>query len=149
MTSQSGLGVRSDFFVVKQMANEPPVFRSINGILAMEQFRRQFATQPPPSEGAIPSLTVKEASIIVAILSAGTVFGALLSAPAADSFGRRLSLLLAVAVFCLGGILQTCASDIPVLLAGRYVTTTLLSHRFVYWPFANASGLECLADGGC
>lgn len=57
--------------------------------------------------------------MVVAILSAGTFFGALLSAPGADSIGRRLSLLVSVGVFCIGGILQTCAMVLPMLMAGR------------------------------
>ncbi|RDA91526.1 hypothetical protein CP533_4365 [Ophiocordyceps camponoti-saundersi (nom. inval.)] len=86
---------------------------AINGILAMPEFKRRFATS------CDPELCTKEISIIVSILSAGTVVGALLSAPAGDSLGRRITLLVAVAVFCLGSVCQVCADAIPLLLVGR------------------------------
>jgi SP family sugar:H+ symporter-like MFS transporter len=93
--------------------------RAINGILAMRQFKDQFSTGH--TINGLPDLTNKQASIVVAILSIGTVVGSILSAPIADSFlGRRFSMLLSCAVFCLGGILQTVAQALPMLLAGRY-----------------------------
>ncbi|KAH6681116.1 glucose transporter rco-3 [Plectosphaerella plurivora] len=90
---------------------------SINGILAMDSFTRDFGT---PNEAGQPSIRPSEASNIVAILSAGTAIGALLSAPIGDTIGRRLSLLVAVAVFCIGGVVQVCATNIPMLLVGRF-----------------------------
>lgn len=91
--------------------------RSINGILAMSSFRRDFGTTDGDGDFIIPT---SDSSNIVAILSAGTALGALFAAPAGDSIGRRLSLLASVAVFCVGGILQVCAYNIPMLLVGRY-----------------------------
>ncbi|KAM0335320.1 hypothetical protein ACHAQA_000365 [Verticillium albo-atrum] len=95
---------------------------TINGILAMKSFQRDFATEAPELEdGDLRyKITAAQSSIIVAILSAGTALGALLSAPAADSLGRRLSLLLSVGVFSFGGIFQVCAHNIPMLLVGRF-----------------------------
>ncbi len=101
------------------MANIRPVGSAINGILAMRQFRDQFSTGYIDENDGLPNLTNKQASIVVAILSAGTFFGALLSAPAADSIGRRMSLLVSCAVFSLGGVLQTVAQALPMILAGR------------------------------
>lgn len=86
----------------------------------MGPFRTQFSTgyidKPSGTLGISPS----QSSQIVSILSAGTFFGALVAAPFADHIGRRLSLILAVAVFTLGVILQTVAYAIPTFLAGRY-----------------------------
>ena len=91
---------------------------AINGILAMMAFKKQFATNcGSPVE---PEICPKDLSIIVAILSAGTVVGALLAAPAGDSLGRRITLLLSVGVFCIGAICQVCADAVPLLLVGRY-----------------------------
>jgi predicted MFS family arabinose efflux permease len=85
----------------------------------MTEFKKQFSTgYKDPIEGT-PDLTVQESSLIVAILSLGTTVGALASAPMADSIGRRLSLLVAAAIFCVGGALQTAAWAIPMLIAGR------------------------------
>jgi SP family sugar:H+ symporter-like MFS transporter len=58
-------------------------------------------------------------ALIVAILSAGTVIGALLSAPAADSIGRRQTLLVSVGIFCVGAVCQICAQAQDLMLAGR------------------------------
>jgi SP family sugar:H+ symporter-like MFS transporter len=93
---------------------------AINGILAMDEFKDQFATKCKiRNEMGDTQLCTKDSSLIVAILSAGTALGALLSAPAGDSIGRRKTLMLAVGIFCIGSIFQVCAQDIPMLLVGR------------------------------
>ena len=84
----------------------------------MKEFKQQFGTDCIDVNKRI-DICPKDSSLIVAILSAGTIIGALLAAPAGDNLGRRRTLLLAVGVFCLGGILQVCADAIPMLLAGR------------------------------
>ncbi|KAK2003855.1 glucose transporter rco-3 [Colletotrichum falcatum] len=91
---------------------------TINGIISMTAFRRDFTTGY--TENGLPTLSPAESSIIVAILSAGTVLGALLAAPMGDTWGRRISLILSVGVFSFGGIFQVCAHDIPMLLVGRF-----------------------------
>lgn len=86
----------------------------------MNSFKDKFSTgymDKQDEKGISPS----ETAIIVAILSAGTVLGALLAAPAGDFGGRRKSLIASVAVFGFGVIFQICAQNIPVLLVGRYV----------------------------
>lgn len=93
------------------------VASAINGILAMSEFKDRFASSC--GEPGEPEFCPSQLSIIVAILSAGTVVGALLAAPAGDTLGRRITLLVAVAVFCIGAICQTCADAIPLLLVGR------------------------------
>ena len=102
----------------EQRTNEYPQIRTINGILAMAAFRRDFTTQAPGHDGQ-HIIAPSQSSIIVAILSAGTAVGSLLAAPVGDSIGRRLSLLFSVAVFCFGGIFQVCATNIDMLLVGR------------------------------
>lgn len=99
---------------IQHEANSAPPSRAINGILAMPAFKNQFATS------CRPDICNKDLSIIVAILSAGTVLGALLAAPAGDSLGRRITLLIGVGVFCIGAICQVCANAVPLLLVGRY-----------------------------
>jgi len=93
---------------------------AINGILAMAAFREDFTTGYIERDG-LPGISPNQVSMVVAMLSAGTVLGALLSAPLGDRYGRRRSLIGAVLVFCVGGILQVCATDIPMLVAGRGV----------------------------
>ncbi|KAF6820764.1 glucose transporter rco-3 [Colletotrichum sojae] len=91
---------------------------TINGILSMTAFRRDFTTGY--MENGQAAISPAESSIIVAILSAGTILGALLAAPIGDAWGRRISLILSVGVFSFGGIFQVCAHDIPMLLVGRF-----------------------------
>lgn len=89
----------------------------------MDEFKKQFARNCTNNSDS-SSLCPKDSSIIVGILSVGTAVGALISAPFGDWLGRRKSLLLAVALFCVGAICQVCAEDIPLLLVGRYASVS-------------------------
>ncbi|KAG6368664.1 hypothetical protein INS49_002877 [Diaporthe citri] len=91
---------------------------TINGILAMSAFKEQFSTGY--TRNGHPSISPTQTAIIVAILSAGTVVGALLAAPVGDYWGRRKSLIGAVTAFNFGVIFQVCAQAIPMLVAGRF-----------------------------
>lgn len=93
---------------------------TINGILAMKSFKSQFNTGYVEDNEGHLGLSPSQISIIVAILSAGTVAGALIAAPAGDWIGRRISIIVSVCVFCFGVIFQVCADAIPMLLAGRF-----------------------------
>lgn len=95
------------------------MFSTINGILAMRAFKEQFSTGYTRS--GQPSISPTQTAIIVAILSAGTVVGAMIAAPVGDFWGRRKSLIGAVTAFNFGVIFQVCAQAIPMLVAGRYV----------------------------
>ena len=94
------------------------VCSTISGILAMNAFRKQFSNGH--IENGVVNITPAQSSQIVSILSAGTFFGALLAAPLGDKLGRRISLIMAVAIFSFGVLLQTCAMHIPLLISGRY-----------------------------
>jgi MFS family permease len=85
----------------------------------MNAFRKQFSTGYMTDNE--PNVSPEESSLIVAILSAGTFFGALAAAPFGDKLGRRISLIIAVAIFSFGVLLQTIAMQIPILVAGRQV----------------------------
>ena len=84
----------------------------------MTEFKEQFGTTC--GNGKLDICT-SDSSLLVAILSVGTAIGALLSAPAGDSIGRRKTLMIAVGVFCIGSIFQVCAQDMPMMLVGRCV----------------------------
>lgn len=86
----------------------------------MDSFKDRFSTGYKDDNGQ-PGLTPSQTAIVVAILSLGTVIGALVAAPVGDLYGRRLSLIAAVTVFNFGVIFQVCADAIPMLLVGRYV----------------------------
>jgi MFS family permease len=85
----------------------------------MNAFRKQFSTGYRNQNNQL-TVSPAQSSQIVAILSAGTFFGALFAAPLADRLGRRPSLIIAVGIFSFGVLLQTCAMHIPLLIAGRY-----------------------------
>lgn len=90
---------------------------TISGILNMNYWLRTFTTET--RDGA-PYLTASQESEIVSLLSAGTFFGALGSAPLADAIGRRWGLVGSCIVFIFGVILQTASSAIPLFVAGRF-----------------------------
>lgn len=93
---------------------------TINGILAMESFKDHFNSGYRDEFGHF-DMSPREVSLIVAMLSAGTVLGALMSAPAGDRWGRRYSLVGAIGVFCIGAIFQVCAENVATLTVGRGV----------------------------
>ncbi|KAK2625711.1 hypothetical protein QTJ16_005023 [Diplocarpon rosae] len=93
---------------------------TISGILAMKAFRDQFSTGYIDPHDDFKNVSPAQSSVIVAILSAGTFFGALLAAPMGDRLGRRISLIYAVAIFSLGVLLQTVAMAITLLVLGRF-----------------------------
>lgn len=84
----------------------------------MRSFIAEFNTGYIDEEDHL-NLSPGQISIIVAILSAGTCAGALISAPFGDWVGRRLSIIASIGVFCVGVICQICADAIPMMLAGR------------------------------
>ncbi|CCH41443.1 High-affinity glucose transporter [Wickerhamomyces ciferrii] len=88
----------------------------INSIAEMEYVRQQFA-----SNGQY--FTAKETSLITAILSLGTFFGALLAPFTSDSIGRRYTIIFSCfLVFIVGNICQIAATGIPLLCIGRFIT---------------------------
>lgn len=93
---------------------------TISGILAMKFWRKMFSTGYINPSDDYPDVTSSQSSMIVSLLSAGTFFGALASAPVADYFGRRIAMIIESFVFCFGVILQTAATSIPLFVAGRF-----------------------------
>jgi len=86
----------------------------------MKYWREQFSTGYINPKDGIKDVTSDQTSEIVSILSAGTFFGALTAAPVADLVGRRLGLVVCTVVFCIGVIMQTAATAIPLFVAGRF-----------------------------
>lgn len=89
----------------------------------MDSFKRDFNSGYRDLDKNL-TMSPREVSLIVAMLSAGTVLGALLAAPCGDQWGRRHALIGAIGVFCIGAILQVCAENVATLTVGRCV----LSH---------------------
>ena len=66
-------------------------------------------------------LSPMEIGVIVSITIAGAIVGALISAPIADSQGRKLSIYLADLFFIFGSVMMALAPNSPVMIAGRLV----------------------------
>jgi SP family sugar:H+ symporter-like MFS transporter len=93
---------------------------TIGGILGMHYWRKLFSTGYINPKDHKPDVTANQSSMIVSLLSAGTFFGALASAPIADTVGRRWAMIIDTFVFTFGVILQTIATAIPLFVAGRF-----------------------------
>lgn len=89
---------------------------TINGILAMDYVLQRFPKDKPME------FSSSEHSLIVSILSLGTFLGSLVGSFFADKFGRRMTIIVStLVVFNFGVILQTAATAIPLLCAGRAI----------------------------
>lgn len=93
---------------------------TIGGILAMKYWRNHFSTGYINPADNMLDVSASQSSEIVSILSAGTFFGALFSAPLADWAGRRKAMIFNSFVFTFGVILQTASTHIPLFVAGRF-----------------------------
>jgi predicted MFS family arabinose efflux permease len=85
----------------------------------MKAFRDQFSTGYINPVNNEVELSPRQQAQVVAILSVGTFFGALLAAPLGDKLGRRLSLIITMGVFGSGVLVQTCSMHINLLTVGR------------------------------
>lgn len=94
----------------------------ISSVLAMHEFKKQYGHRVPTSVDKTGyDYTSSQHALIVSILSAGTFFGALISAPLADRFGRRTTIIAGSFIFMAGVTIQVAAADIPGLVIGRLV----------------------------
>ena len=94
----------------------------IASVLAMDMFKMTYGHRVPLIEDSSGyRYTPSQKSLIVSILSAGTFFGAIISATLADSFGRRTTIIAGCAVFMVGVVLQVAVANIPGLVVGRLI----------------------------
>jgi MFS transporter, SP family, sugar:H+ symporter len=92
----------------------------INGVYGMTAWKNQFGRPTGNSTDAIDIATWQK-SLTTSILSAGTFVGALVAGDLADRIGRRLTIILACAIFSAGVIIQVASQSINVLIGGRVV----------------------------
>src|SRR6478672_12168773 len=59
--------------------------------------------------------------LVVAAVPIGAVAGAAIAGPAADTYGRRLMILIAAAVFVVGALASAAAPGVEVLVIARIV----------------------------
>ncbi|CAG8961353.1 hypothetical protein HYFRA_00013814, partial [Hymenoscyphus fraxineus] len=84
----------------------------ISGVLVMNNFGKHF-----PLLANDPDLQ----GWMVAVLTLGAMFGALINGPIADRISRRWDLLLANIVFLIGSMIQAAAMNIPIIFVGRFI----------------------------
>ncbi|CAE6489073.1 unnamed protein product [Rhizoctonia solani] len=95
----------------------------ISDILLMDDFLKRFATCSDHNDASTCQFNTYIEGLIVALLSVGTAIGALLGAPTADFFGRRIAMSIECAVFSVGVIIQVTAFHAWYQLAiGRFVS---------------------------
>ena len=73
----------------------------IGGTLALNSFRRDFGLVHV-SDHATDTLEGN----IVSTFQSGCFFGSLLTFPLAERFGRKMAIIMAISVFCVGGSLM-------------------------------------------
>ena len=98
----------------------------ISGFLEMPDFLQKFADQTgaPTAEypNGAPAFSNVRSGLIVALLSIGTLLGALIAAPIADKFGRKYSIVFWNIIFCVGVIVQITTTTTWYQIAiGRWV----------------------------
>ncbi|EOA92310.1 uncharacterized protein SETTUDRAFT_162736 [Exserohilum turcica Et28A] len=93
----------------------------ISGFLEMPDFLQRFADQKDPQTGKLKFSNWKS-GLIVALLSIGTLMGALIAAPIADRFGRKYSIVFWNIIFCVGVIVQITTTNTWYQISlGRWV----------------------------
>ncbi|KAL9109733.1 MAG: hypothetical protein Q9227_005602 [Pyrenula ochraceoflavens] len=91
----------------------------ISGFLAMPDFLNRFGQRH--ADGT-PYFSNVRSGLIVAMLSIGTLIGALVASPIADLIGRKYSIIVWCGIFCVGNIVMISASEHWYqMMMGRWV----------------------------
>ena len=77
----------------------------ISGFLEMEDFLKRFGDTYDPETNKYGFSKVRSGTI-VSLLSIGTLIGAIVGAPIADAFGRKLAIVFWNIIFCVGVVIQ-------------------------------------------
>jgi SP family sugar:H+ symporter-like MFS transporter len=93
----------------------------ISGFLEMDDFLMRFGDQTDPETGKAAFSKVRSGTI-VGLLSIGTLIGAIVGAPIADAFGRKLAIVFWNIIFCVGVVIQmTTLTTWYQVALGRWV----------------------------
>ncbi|SPJ82094.1 related to low-affinity hexose transporter HXT3 [Fusarium torulosum] len=90
----------------------------ISSMVLFQDFKDRFAQGPADNKQWVPIIQ----SILVSLMSIGSLLGALSGAYTADWWGRRKSMTFGVAIFIIGNVIQISAMDSWVhMMMGRFV----------------------------
>jgi MFS family permease len=70
--------------------------------------------------------------VVVSAVLVGAMFGAYAAAPVSESKGRRITILVGGVVFVLGAAIMWGAVHIGMLIAGRFVVSSII---YLYFDF--------------
>ncbi|KAI7162487.1 general substrate transporter [Hortaea werneckii] len=113
----------------------------ISGMLLFRDFNIRFGQLNPGEEG-YPNLNPEIESILVSLMSIGSLLGALSGAYTADWWGRRWSMTFGVGLFIVGNIIQITAMQSWVhMMMGRFVAGLGVGNLSVGVPMFQS---ECL-----
>lgn len=91
----------------------------ISGVLLFNDFNNRFGSMQP--DGTMDLSPIRE-SLVVSLMSIGSLFGALSASFTADWLGRRKSLSFGVFLFIIGNIIQITAMQSWVhMMIGRFI----------------------------
>ncbi|KAG9235625.1 general substrate transporter [Amylocarpus encephaloides] len=99
----------------------------MGGIMGMRYYIRQLTDIPYPtadaSKEALAAFVIPswEQSLLTGILSCGTFFGAIVSGDMADRIGRRWTIIAGCVTFSVGGIMETAAVELKLMVVGRLI----------------------------
>ncbi|KAK1146207.1 hypothetical protein N8T08_003297 [Aspergillus melleus] len=99
-------------------------------ILTMRSFidaTQGYAEKPSTAQG-----------MLTAILELGAWLGTLINGYLADAVGRRVTVVIAVVIFCVGVIVQACTVNPDYVYAGRFVTGLGVGNLSMIVPLYNA-----------
>merc|ERR1712072_857235 len=113
----------------------------ISGMLLFRDFNVRFGQLEPGDEDC-PDLNAEIESILVSLMSIGSLLGALSAAYTADWWGRRWSMTFGVGLFIIGNIIQITAMQSWVhMMMGRFVAGLGVGNLSVGVPMFQS---ECL-----
>lgn len=76
--------------------------------------------------------------MLTSILELGAWVGTLANGYLADAVGRRVTVVIAVVIFCVGVIVQACTQNPDFVYAGRFVTGLGVGNLSMIVPLYNA-----------
>ncbi|KAM3448142.1 hypothetical protein MY3296_008063 [Beauveria thailandica] len=96
----------------------------ISVILVMDQFLDRFGevSDTAPGSGFYKGLMTAMITLLsLVMITLGAFIGAMNQGWLADAYSRKYSIMVAVAIFTVGSVLQTAAVDYPMLVAARLI----------------------------